>query len=255
MKTGLFYEIYNNSEAAKSIFNDLSILFNLKPEHRTLCVNNLLKIAQDVMTSNQRRALVEKIAKESEGLSAFEVNAAMKVLGFYMKQLADKDYEDTATNDLANDLIECGSKFDVPINDNEKRIFIDIINTIRKDIIPKYENIKDEQSTVAGVLPSVKSFATTVELRAVVGNPFRIGMKADDGYDPKIGRVVPVVSIRLATDSGVVDEIAFQLSEQELGALIEELKSAQICLDKMREFIKAHSSPNKQQSKITEEYK
>jgi len=234
MKSALFYAITSESDFAKTFLSDLVTLLRAKPEQRNGCFNVLLPLML-TMTADQKRTIAEQVARE-HGFGYVEAAAALQALQFLLRELTREEYPEVPTQDFADDLRETASKYDVPMSDLELNVFIETIDRLRGDVVPRYEEVKKEKATTTGILPSLLSFRTTVELRPVVANKFRIGMAADE-YEPDIRGVVPVVSFVLEADSGVVDEFCVQMSPEELAALIEELRAAQVCLDRLQQFV------------------
>ncbi len=243
MKTTLFYTLSREPELAKNIMRDIIVLFTLDEAKRKVCMLGLLEIADDTMTQKQRSDTIERIAKAND-IDLLKALSSFQVLQFLLKKLDDDNFKKATTPELAEDFPVCCEQVDLEIDrDVAIPVFKEVIEYLRSDeILQKYTKINDKKLATSGVLPSITSFGTTVELRAVVGNPFRIGMVADENYDPDIKDIAPVVSILLRADSGVVDEFSFQVSEAELEALIQELHSAQISIRKLQELVTFQNS-------------
>ena len=227
MKTGLFYSVGAKPDFARQFLGDLMAVFRISPEQRVACIDALLDL-EETMTRRQSRTIAERVAKELN-LGLVETVSVLQSLHFLMKELADEQNSGDSTGDFAADLLEIANEHDIHVPDTAVPVFADLINRIRGVILPKYNKVKEKKKTAAGVLPSIKSFGTTVEFRAITGNEFRIGMSADE-YEPNVTGLVPVISVALRVDAGPVERFSFQASEAELGALIEELRSALVCL-------------------------
>ena len=236
MKTNLFYAISRSSEAGRQFLSDLAQLLGMEEEHRTACLDILSQPTEQVMTANQRRELIQQLPFVNE-VGFVNTAAACQALQFLADALLDDECRKDQIQDLAADLLECAQECkSVELSQEKIKLFANLVEKLRREILPDFEKAKDRRTTAGGVLPSLKSFGTTVEARAIVKNPFRIGMKADV-YDPEVSGFVPVVSVKLSADSGAAREFAFQASKAELGALIEELKSAYVALGKIQSYI------------------
>lgn len=86
----------------------------------------------------------------------------------------------------------------------------------------------------AGVLPKLRSIATTIELRAVFDSKFRIGGEVEQ-YRPHVVDSVPVVTIRMRLTDCDHETVAFQSSEDELAFLIDALRACQVELKAIKE--------------------
>jgi len=187
----------------------------------------LLDVAE-AMTRRQRQEIAERVAKD-QNLGVIQVSSALSSLAFLLMRLTDEQVSGDSVEDLAADFAESAKTCGVAVPDDAETVFTDVVDRIRNVVASEYEKVKDRKATAAGVLPSIKSFGTTVEFRAVVENEFRIGLSADE-YEPNVKGLVPVISVAIDVDEGPVKSFCFQASEDELKALIEELRSAFVCL-------------------------
>jgi hypothetical protein len=233
MKTSLFYGLSMDPEMARNFLGDLVTALRIGPEQRLACINVLPELAQ-VMTNNQTRMIAERLAKELD-LGFVETVGSLQCLRFLMTQLADKEISRDSTESLATDAVELAKEHDIDVPDSIVPSFCDMVDRIRSDVLPQYSKLRERKDAAIGILPSLKGFDTTIEFRAIAGNEFRIGMYADD-YDPNITGLVPVISVALRVDVGPIERFYFQATEEEIGALIEELKSAVVSLRHAKRF-------------------
>jgi hypothetical protein len=227
MKTKLFYSIMMEPEVAKAFLSDLHTVFRSPAGLRLACIGVLPELA-DKMTTRQSMELAKSVARE-QGTSIVEVLSNLQSLQLLTKTLADEDVPGDSIDDMLLDLEESGKAQGLHITEDDKSVFRDLVTQIQDRIVPSYRELQRRKAAASGVLPSLKSFGTTVELRAVAGKPFRIGMSADK-YEPEILGLVPVISVSLGVDSGPIQHFSFQASPKEITALIEELRSAFVCL-------------------------
>ena len=93
---------------------------------------------------------------------------------------------------------------------------------------PQYKSLKNISQSEAGVLPYLKGFNTTVELRGMFSREFGLGDNPDS-YIKEVEvekNAIPIISVNIGFDSGNPDEIFFQATPEDLTLLINELKVA-----------------------------
>lgn len=243
MKTDFFYDIIRNPELTKSFLNDLLVALSITPDQRATLIGVLPEIIGKTLTSKQREDYAKRFAEQC-GLEKLEAKSALQALNFIASQLAEESYSDDSIEDLRVDLIVCLKENDIDYSEENINVFGCILENLKKDTIPAYKQIKKRKKTATGILPSINSFSHTVELRAVIDSSFHIGMSANE-YKPKLTDFVPVVSIFISVDSGVADELAFQASEDELEALIQELKAAKIDMSTIKQYLESREKNNR----------
>ena len=236
MKSRLFYALASQPDVAPRLLDDLVVLLSLNAEQSQSIVHAVLESTDKAITINQRQAIAESVGNKL-GLGAVAAASAMESLKFILDQQLDETFGKDSAETLGKDLEEYGRAANRSITQAQVDKFIELTKFLRVNVLPDYRKIRDRKTTATGVLPSLKTFGTTVELRAIVENLFRVGMDSAK-YSPKISGVVPIVSIRIKTDSGSIDEFAFQTDEKVLAAFIEELKSAQVILCELNRVTK-----------------
>ncbi len=96
----------------------------------------------------------------------------------------------------------------------------ELVKLVIDDVAPRLRSLSEEKRNVAGVLPTLAAYATTVELRAQLERSFRAGDDPDT-YEPSVAKLIPIASIRLRTDDN--DIYMFQCDRQMLEFLITRL--------------------------------
>lgn len=92
---------------------------------------------------------------------------------------------------------------------------------------PLYEPKRLRERTRAGVLPALRGFGTTVEVRGVFKRELRLGEKSDDFSNcARPFDLEPITSVAISLDSGTPDEFYFQSDPKTLAAFVEKLKFA-----------------------------
>ncbi len=238
MKSALFYSISRDSDSARTLLLDLCTVLRLTGDQREACLSAICDLAERAMTRAQRRKTSERLALDQD-IHRVDAAAAIAALEFLARQLSGEEFAADSTEDLSADLQESAIAHEIDISDADILVFAELLTTLRERVVPDYKKIRSRKAHTTGVLPSLTSFGTTVELRAIIEDTFRVGMSADE-YEPEITGLVPVVSVRLTTDTGLADEFCFQASAEEFDVLIEALKAAQKDLKKIE--LRANSS-------------
>ena len=202
MKTVLFKD-YNLKSIQNSTFQrDLESLLILWPDHEAEFIQAVVKSAR-VLTQAQQEEIVRRLADDLN-LHFPEVCMAFDVLNFFVKRLSEEDYLQDTPEDLQADL----SDMEI-IGDDLKDLFISLVTRIKSEVTPEHKKNAKRRMYAAGVLPSLKSIGTTVEIRAI-SEPLPLGRSVSE-FTATIEGHVPVISIHLSADSGAVDEFAFQV--------------------------------------------
>lgn len=238
MKSALFYSISQDSDSARTLLLDLCTVLRLTGDQREACLSAICDVAESAMTRAQEREVSEQLALDQD-IPRVDAAAVLRALEFLARQLANEEFAADSIEDLSADLQESAMAHEIDISDADILVFAELLTTLRESIVPEYKKIRTRKVHAIGVLPSLKSFGTTVELRAITEDKFRVGMSADE-YEPEITGLVAVVSVRLTTDSGLADEFCFQASAEEFDVLIEALKATQKDLKKIE--LRANSS-------------
>ena len=92
---------------------------------------------------------------------------------------------------------------------------------IESDILP----VKTKQMYEEGVLPSLRSVGTTVELRGVFDKVYRSGTPLEN-YSPELKSITPVISIIISVTRGDPKEFMFQATPREIDSLIDHFEAA-----------------------------
>lgn len=228
MKT-VFFKDFSLRDIKDSTFQrDLQSLFELWPDHKEKFVRAIL-VSAGVLTKGQQEQIIKELADDVK-TSFPEVCMAFDVLRFLVKRLSEDDYQQDTPEALQEDL----SDMEI-IVDEQKALFISLVKSIKSELIPQHEKLAKRRMYAAGVLPSLRSVGTTVEIRAI-SEALPLG-KSISEFRANIEGYVPVVSIHLSADSGTVDEFAFQVSTDELMALIDKLQAAKIEVEAFEKYI------------------
>jgi hypothetical protein len=222
MKTIFFADFDPTLEQNKDFVRDLQYILKLSPENRGQFYKAIL---DSIMAFNQmkKEEILEKLAQDTK-IARPHVDFALHALGFLAKRLSRDEFQKDSPNDLAEDLRDLGV-----IQADEAKAVAQVISHVKSELLPEYKKISIAQAYSGGVLPSLRSIGTTVELRPVIEPYFRLGMRPEE-YKPKIINQVFVISVLLTVDSGPVKEFVFQTSPDELEAIVRRLEGTLIDL-------------------------
>lgn len=217
MKSTLFQKTPINKEA---ITKDITKLLSLSQGVR----ESLPRIAADLASAD--------IAKEQdeileEASSRLEIDQAiildnMGLVKFFLSMLTpDGEYAEDSMEDIADDLVELGVS-----DEKEKNQLISVLDNIRNIAQTIYFDVQQRSNYEKGCFPSLKSFTSTVEHRAVFDATYKHGKI--DKYNPKCVNLIPIANIRLRfTEDSNINAVSFQITPSHLNWLINNLSALQ----------------------------
>jgi hypothetical protein len=230
MKSKLFSAFDVTEKDNEAFKDDMLAFFDCTDNQKTSIVKVLPDLA-NVTTQSELDKISESLVSETS-LTKIQLRKIIRFVGFFTQQLINKDLEGDTPDLWANDLEEANI-----LNGDGKHQFINFVNIIKAEVSQKINDIKDSRTYEAGILPTIRSLGTTVELRGVFKKSFSFGEILED-YTPELKSILPVASIRMSFDSGHVKEVAFQATPKELELLINKLSA---CLEDSRKLEKSVS--------------
>jgi len=222
MKTIFFADFDPNLEKNKGFIRDLQELLGLSLENRGHFYKAILDSIR-AFSQMQKEEILEKLAQETK-ITRPHLDFAFHALRFLADRLSSDECQRDMPDDLAEDLRDLGV-----IQADEAKEVAQVISHIKSELLSEYKKISITQAYVGGVLPTLRSIGTTVELRPVIEPKFRLGMHPEE-YKPNIIDQVFVISVHIAVDSGPVKEFIFQTSPDELKAIVRRLQGTLIDL-------------------------
>ena len=187
----------------------------------------LLKLAEGVPQLSKTataRLRNEFIARQLGSLGISRVEAGLAV-DFVLLPMVRVFTNEVTKADRPQDIV--GDLQDLKlIAPSDAPKLLKVMRFLKEQVVPQVEKDQLLQSHAVGVLPSLKSIGTTVEIRGVFLESFRLG-QAIGKYRPKLVNSVPVVSIHIGTDAEVNKEFIFQADKEELQWLIDAFSAAQ----------------------------
>jgi len=229
MKTVFFTQFNIDEESNKSFVRDLNFLLKLK-------LDKISKIETEYLRSYPTTLGISKKDKlalaETIGISEGDISSSWNVIGYLVRSLSEKDCENDTPENLTADLKNSQNFADV----DEKKL-LNFFLEIKNNITPKFKEYQITKKCSVGILPSLNYFATTVELRAAIDPRFEYETALED-YNPQIKQPVPIISVKLSTDSDSAKELFFQASPEKIQLLIKELQAALLNLKKFEEYVR-----------------
>lgn len=216
MKTRFFADFDPNREENKVFVRDLRDLLRLSPENRGHFYKAILDSTR-TFDPMQDEEILQRLTQDTKQVRP-HVDCAFRALRFLAKQLTRDEFQMDSPDDLAEDLRDLAV-----IQADEAKAVAQVIAHAKSELFPEYSKIALARAYSGGVLPSLRSIGTTVELRPVIEPYFRLGMRPEE-YKPKIVDQVPVISVHLTVDSGPAKEFVFQTSPDELEAIVRRLQ-------------------------------
>jgi hypothetical protein len=236
MKSFFFSAFDVHSEANKEFLNHLKILMSATKEQREIVLKSVPDIQRAKIRSD-RDKIVKNISQKT-GLTITSIADIVNFISFFLRQIEDQGLE--VRRDIpeswGDDLVYLG------ILDSElKEDFVDFMKALKNISDTEYIPLLRQRRAEIGVLPSLSSTSTTVELRGVFDTSYISGSPIED-YLPKAMSVVPVISVAISVDIGEPSRFVFQATPEELNLFIDDLRSTIKQADALRRACKVEST-------------
>ncbi len=239
MKSRLFARFDPEHASNQPLRKHLRDLLGLSPSVRSSCIAALESLALGITDEDQRRA-TEALEAETKR-SFIELAPALEVGRFFLQRMQDDRTRADSERDWAQDLVDLNF-----LSPPEVDPLVDFLCAIRKSVLPRVEEKARQRRYAAGVMPSLKAFGITVELRGVFETRFRWGTSVKE-YASDVSSIVPVASIHVGVDAGPQTDFYFQADDNELQLLIDSLEAARLDMRALMDSV-TFTSPNKGQS-------
>jgi len=210
MTKSAFFDRHEFEEsAAKEIRSVFELLSSIPTSKIQIAFDSFTKIQPNANSENEN---VVKQLSERFQISQKESGMILNLLGVFSDILSNSAFHEDA-HLMADDLFEKGliSEESLP----SARAFFELFS---EEYRQKIERIRKVEQTEIGLLPFLVSCSTSFEKRIVFESKFRYG-ENPDLYSPKAIDTVPIVTIRLVTDSGPKEGLFFQAGKKELQRL------------------------------------
>ncbi len=224
MRTSIFNNFAN---MPKEFREDFQILWDLPSEKRNKLISKVVEIYKTDI-SGEHQELLEKAVFEIEGNAPNLLRALKLLLFIYSAWNPIKDEPAEFLKDLIELQLLPSSEID-----EASDFLLDFFTEIQKD------NDRRLRKIYAGsMLPNYIGITTTVDLRAVIKNPYGSDKPNEDieSYKPECIDFVPVVLVKLRRSSGDPREFKFQLECDDLQLLIKSLKASLKDLESAKDY-------------------
>ena len=212
MKSNLFsrfdvvkYDKFKNDFESINKFNELQLIKII--ENLPLYLENTFREDDEILISN--------LAKEFSA-TFFDIDNSFYLFKFFVKRIIQKEYISDQPNDIASDLVELKL-----IQDNRRQEFERIFKKLKKILLIEKNNLQ-AQRYKSGILPKLKNFNATIEIRPVFE---RVELPKESHYKPKILGAVPIASIHIGLNSDINNDLYFQIDEDDVQYLISSLEN------------------------------
>lgn len=233
MNSRLFSRFDPETDENRALKKDLRSLLGLSTSARDACIRRLpdFLLAQ---TPEHTRRVLEDLENE-ERVSGLQSTSAFQLGRFFVRAMLRESTREDPAQAWADDLVELDL-----LSRPESALFVEIVERIRRDVLPSVGPELRQREYATGVLPSLASCGVTAELRGIVEEKFHWGNPVDE-YRPNLLGVVPVVSIHIGVDSGPQKDFFFQASKSELQLLIDSLLAARVDLESLENCVQFRS--------------
>lgn len=228
MKSKLFRRFDLKNPKNKAFHVSIAEALKLTHEQTVKLVNVLPQIVQ-AQTPAEQFPVLKKFENDT-AIPPVVLQRIVNFASFIIRALSNDDLENEDPELWADDLISSGIL--APQLKNELLSFITLLKT---ECLEKIQSTELRQHAESGSLPVFATASTTVEIRGVLKKQYAWGCSIDD-FEPEIDSLVPVISIAIGVDSGLVQQFTFQTTPQNLQYLIDELRAAQKSADKLLKF-------------------
>ncbi len=232
MKSRLFSAVFDDREGndAKAFQRHLRETLALSDEDRDACLDVLPKIRL-AQTATQTRRVVDGLAR-NRSVERSKLEHAIGVMSFLLDALLNDAVPNSDPPLWADDLEqELGW-----LDENTRPMFDHMLKRLQTDAAAKLEAEIRRRRAAGGVLPVLKSFGITVEVRAVRKDIFRWGTPIE-AYQPQVIDTTMVASINVGVSEGTPDDFYFQANEDDIDYLINSLKAAKKDMKALRAYL------------------
>jgi hypothetical protein len=202
----------------KTFKKDFEYLLSFPSDQFQILIDAAVSVKRSVYEDKDEQiylSLSKKLTK-----SVTEIKSVIRILIWSLSKLTEKEYEKDEAEDIANDFAEL-ENFITYGHYNE---ILSLFRLLKERAISEKE-INKIRTYENGASPNLKGIGGTVEIRAVLE---RDTLPRDSkAYNTKIIGVVPVATIFLRFTEGIASSVTFQVGEERLSELIEELKCLQ----------------------------
>jgi hypothetical protein len=223
----LFSRFDPDSKENDRFREDLRSLLALTGEQLSACIRTapLLRLAD---TKTKLNDVADELARAT-GLTHITLNEVWRVMRFFIDSLmeaSEGDLEGDSVEKWVEDLhvLHCVSTSEqAALAGILARLAEEVVKPIRQDVV--------RRRYAAGVLPTLRSFGATVEVRAIRRKEYDWDSPID-AYTSAIADLTPVASVHIWVTKGTPEDLYFQIEEVDLDRLIR-------CLEALKKDFRA----------------
>lgn len=232
MKSKLFSRFDIKAESNKDFAADLIYTLTLEEEALSTCLKAVGKVLFGQVPL-EKEQIIDQIERDTK-LPRIKFAKVMTVMALFLRTLSEPETQDDTPADWAADLQELGL---IDAEDKDKQaVFMKMAKSIQSEST-SFHDMFTRRRYAAGVLPMLESFSHSVELRAIQERKYKWGDNIDK-YKPSTIGTVPIVSINIFTDVSQNNRFYFQIKEDDIELLIDELRAAKIEIDLLNQYLK-----------------
>lgn len=207
--------------ANRELKPDLALLLDLNEGARA----ELLRMLPDLLTLRTRSEIERQLAPLvlKYDIELRTLWRGLRPLKYFARQLLEQKVRDKP-DEIVGDLLSLEI---VPTR--QRAVAVDALRWLDESL-PSLKPDYKKSEFASGLLPSLRSFGTTVELRAVQEDPYRPG-EPIEAYTPNITTCVGIISVKIGLDTGAFKDVFFQTDKDGLILLIREFEAAVKDLD------------------------
>ncbi|MCH8151184.1 MAG: hypothetical protein IH830_02280 [Planctomycetes bacterium] len=231
MKSRLFSGYDPNAKDAEDFSRDLRATLELSEEHLSQCLRTFPEMRRAGL-KRVRDAFFKDLEQRTE-LSRLCLKQALSVMGFFVDHLLGDDKREIR-RDTAQEWADDLEHLKV-IESNHRTAFLGLA----ADLVATASSLERERlrrEAEAGVLPVFRSCGVTIERRAVQEDIYHWGEPIDD-YQPEMVDSVNIISVHIGFDGGDPSDVYFQMAEQHVDYLIDQLVAAKKDLVAFNRFL------------------
>lgn len=229
MESKLFSQFDPKDVKEDRFGEDISLLLSLSEKQLALISDNLESLLK-TRTTAEAKPIIESLESKT-GLARTTIERVITQLRFFISALYDEETKKDEPSLWAADLIELDL-----LPKESGPLFLKVIQFLKENF-ESLASLHRERRTESGVLPVFRGVDTTVELRAVLKNEYKLGTDVEL-FEPELQSMCSVVSVAISVDSGLNKNFTFQATPDELNYLISELRAAQKCASIMEKLNK-----------------
>ncbi len=216
MRSKLFALFVPTNTVGKAFARDLKGALEISAEKRSSIIPKLMPVLFP-NTPDEMDHAAQTLSNES-GVAKDEIESLSRVAKVLLSAMNTPEMTDSI-EDWAADLVELGL---IPADFSES--FRQLASEVRRTLLADAFTATARSAAASGVLPTLRGFGATVELRGIFAEPLRAGVGVSQST-PEVTDLVPMISVGITLDTDS-PSLYFQATPTELGLLVDALAGA-----------------------------